>query len=317
MRFHTLQSIEEKFATDNAMRIRPYTLKVPGEELYLKGKLYNSGTTNYYYERVYPKKRIVLHFTAGNLRSDVMSLTQQNRHVSVPFVIARDGNIYQLFSSKYWSGHLGAGVGNAKGTGNPEDKATIGIELSNYGLLTRKEGNMETIYSRLKNNQSGKIGPTDIYCSVTDSNAYMVTNAPFRGETIFPRYTTLQMDSLIILIRYLTAQYGISRSFLPLDSRFEATPNVLDFNGIVSHVNYRSSGKWDLGTAFNWDALIEGVQALNYESIIPTMRSLESVTTTEPELEMYFPKSRTAVDLTQPEEETTDNEGYNPLDYDM
>ncbi len=76
----------------------------------MNGQLFKPNRTGYYYETEHKKERIVLHFTAGNVRSDMITLTTQDRHVSVPFVIARDGTIYQLFSSKFWSGHLGAGL---------------------------------------------------------------------------------------------------------------------------------------------------------------------------------------------------------------
>jgi N-acetyl-anhydromuramyl-L-alanine amidase AmpD len=68
-----------------------------------------------------PNSSMVLHFTAGNLSGGMSALTTQDRRVSTAFVLARDGTIYQLFSSKYWSGHIGAGIGNT-GTNNAQDK---------------------------------------------------------------------------------------------------------------------------------------------------------------------------------------------------
>ncbi|HRQ49305.1 MAG TPA: hypothetical protein PLR74_02135, partial [Agriterribacter sp.] len=74
-----------------------------------------------------------------------------------------------------------------------------------------------------------------------------------------------QMDSLVILLRYLTAQYNIPRAFLPEPQRYQATQDVLSFKGIVSHINYRPTGKWDIGPAFDWNGLIAGVQAPVFE----------------------------------------------------
>ncbi len=315
MRFDTLTQIEDRFRTEAASALKPFSVPIPGEDLTLNGKLFKPNRSNYYYQTAHPKERIVLHFTAGNIRSDMMTLTTQDRHVSVPFVIARDGTIYQLFSSKFWSGHIGAGLGNA-GTGNAQDKATIGIEISNYGFLVPKDGNLETIYSRVKDKNTGKVSPVDTYCTLDNKAAYTKLDTPYREQSFYPTYTSEQYDSLIILLRYLTATYKIPRQFLPPDKRFEGTRDVLSFKGIVTHANYRPSGKWDIGPAFDWATMIEGVQAPQYTSTasrdLSSTRSLEEVLTSEEEIEAQFPASR---DLGEPEEEATDNEGYNPNDY--
>ncbi|MPR34375.1 caspase family protein [Salmonirosea aquatica] len=316
MRFDTLTQIEDRFRTEAASALKPFSLPVPGENLTLKGTLFKPNRSDYYYESAHPKQRIVLHFTAGNVRSDMLTLTQQGRHVSVPFVIARDGTIYQLFPSKFWSGHLGAGVGNS-GTGNAQDKATIGIELSNYGFLMPKDGNLETIYSRLRDSNTGKIGPVDLYTSLANTQAYTKIDHPFREQSHYASYTPEQLDSLIILLRYLTAKYNIPRQFLPPEKRYTTNSDVVNFKGIVSHINYRSSGKWDIGPAFDWKTVITGVQVPTYlaRSVQETSvaRGMGTILTSEEEIEAQFPASR---EITAPEEEATDNEGYNPNDYD-
>lgn len=312
MRYDTLAAIEERFQAEAASALKDFALEVPGEDLILRGKAYTPKSTGYYYSTEHPKQRIVLHFTAGNLRSDIQSLTRPNVHISVSFVIARDGTIYLLFPPRYWSGHLGEGVGNKKGTGNPQDKATIGIELSNYGYLVPANGNLETIYSRVKDPKTGQTSPVDLYCAQDNHEAYNRIDLPFREQTFFPSYTSAQVDSLIILLRFLTAKYNIPRQFLPEDKRFIAFNDVVNFKGIVSHVNYRSGGKWDIGPSFDWGALIQGVTAPAYQSTQPVPRSLANIITTEEELKYLYPRSR---DVSDAEAETTDNEGYNPNAY--
>ncbi|HEX5026363.1 MAG TPA: N-acetylmuramoyl-L-alanine amidase, partial [Agriterribacter sp.] len=233
---------------------------VKSEDLFLTGMLTTPvKRSRYYYALEHPKQRIVLHFTAGHIRSDLAALTRDNYHVSVPFVIGRNGMIYQLFSSKYWSGHIGKGLGN-DGTGNAQDKCTIAIELSNYGYLTERGGNLETYYSRQKD-AAGREAPVDVYCSLSERDAYYKTSQPFRQQHFFAAYTDRQIESLTILLRYLTAQYNIPRVFLPEPQRYQVTDDVLSFNGIVSHINYRPTGKWDIGPAFEWNKLIADVQA--------------------------------------------------------
>lgn len=312
MRYDSLPQIEARFKIDSASLLTPFSLQVPGEQLFLKGQLYKPGRTNYFYPTVHTKERIVLHFTAGNLRSDMQSLTTQDRHVSVPFVIARDGTIYQLFPSKNWSGHIGKGVGN-ENTQNAQDKVTIGIELSNYAYLVPHDGVLETVYSRQPVN--GKPGPIDEYCALSNSEAFIKINQPFRDQSYYASYTPEQIESTIILLRYLTSTYNIPRQFLPEDKRYITTNDVLSFKGIVSHINYRSSGKWDIGPAFDWDTLISGVTA---PAFLPaaTSRSLHFVTrdlaaaiASEEEI---VDKYAGVGDLNGTGPEATDNEGYYP-----
>ncbi|MEO0581720.1 MAG: N-acetylmuramoyl-L-alanine amidase [Bacteroidota bacterium] len=220
------------------------------------------GFRGYYYARKTQKKRITLHFTAGYLPGDIASLTNKKRgHVSVPFVIARDGTIYQLFPSSEWSYHLGPG---ARGTNESMSKSSIGIELSNIGYLVEKEGNLETVYSRLLNEETGNEGPVKIYCSLNDHEAYQKISQPYREHVYFATFTSAQYDSLAILLRYLSGTYQVPLAFLPEEKRykiFSTAKEAINYRGVCSHVNFRGVGKWDIGPAFDWDRLIQAVSA--------------------------------------------------------
>ena len=65
---------------------------------------------NHFFREAVKKDQIVLHYTIGYLPGDIATLSQSNKHLSVPFVIGRNGNIYNLFPSKYWAYHLGRGA---------------------------------------------------------------------------------------------------------------------------------------------------------------------------------------------------------------
>src|SRR4051812_26987653 len=110
MTYTSLASLEQKFkgtAGNGQYSFTRFSIPVPKEGLKLEGILcVPKNRAGYYHKAEHPKERILLHFTAGNLASDIEALTQNKRHVSVPFVIARNGTIYQLFSSKYWSGNI-------------------------------------------------------------------------------------------------------------------------------------------------------------------------------------------------------------------
>ncbi len=46
---------------------------------------------------------------------------------------------------------------------------------------------------------------------------------------------------------------------LPEDSRYAVSRDVPSFAGIVSHVNYRTTGKTDIGPAFDWQRIADGL----------------------------------------------------------
>jgi N-acetylmuramoyl-L-alanine amidase len=202
----------------------------------------SSGDNSYFYKSEQAKTQIVLHYTVGYLKGDIATMTQHDSHVSVPFVIGRNGKIYNLFYSGYWAYHLGPG---SVGGNETQSKKTIGIEISNIGGLTQTDRGMENYYK-------------DVYCDISQDDAYIIR--PFRRFNCFATFTDNQYDSLIILLRYLTARHNIRREFLPLSDRYEAKSDIVNFNGIVSHINYRKSGKEDIGPAFNWERIISGVK---------------------------------------------------------
>lgn len=302
MRYTAIPLLEESFrrtGNNGEYALQEIAIPIPGEALKLDGLLCTpKNRSGYYYDVAHPKQRIVIHYTAGSLRSDIATLTAQDRHVSVPFVIARDGTIYQLFSSRFWSGHLGKGVGNTN-TANAQDKCTIAIELSNYGWLTEHQGALETCYSRLTGS-NGSSGPADVYCLLADNDAYQKLATSFREKRYYATFSKAQYESLIVLLRYLTTKYNIPRQFLPEALRYQTTQTVLQFRGIVSHVNYRTDGKWDLGPAFDWNMVIAGVQAEAFQptvsrSSIPATRgNAKKAILSEEELEPLLPAPQDA-----------------------
>ncbi|MCA9741741.1 MAG: N-acetylmuramoyl-L-alanine amidase [Deferribacteres bacterium] len=198
-----------------------------------------SGDSSFYYNESPLKDRVVLHFTAGYLKGDIANLTKKDYHVSVPFVVARDGAIYNLWGSGYWSYHLGPG---AIGGNTEMSKRSVGIEISNIGPLTRKGNHLVTIYD-------------SIYCDANETQYYQKSN--YRGYEYYATFTEAQYKSVIDLLRYATGKFNIPRQFLPKDKRFELQQDIAKFHGITSHVNFRKD-KYDIGPAFDWDRVIAG-----------------------------------------------------------
>ncbi len=249
MRAEDIAEHESDFDTNGVDSLgKPHNLsqqriRIPGEDSFMDYARVRpaSGDESYFYRSRYDKDQIVLHYTMGYLKGDIGTLTQPDYHVSVPFVVGRNGTIYNLFFSGFWAYHLGPG---AIGGNQVRSHRTIGIELSNIGGLRRTDQGVATYYG-------------DIYCDIDQPQYYQEES--FRRFDHYATFTDAQYDTLNVLLRYLTARYGIPRSVLPEEMRYQTDRDVLEFRGIVTHVNYRSSGKEDIGPAFDWDRVIAGI----------------------------------------------------------
>ena len=229
----------------------PLRVKVPGlsEEFEVVTCKPRSGDESFFYKVEHPKRRIVVHHTAGYLKADIAALTTPNRHVSVPFVVARDGTIYNLWASRWWSYHLGPG---AQGGNEPMSRSSVGIELSNLGWLRRRGDDLVTY-------QKG----SPVYCSLDEKEFFKQLPQPYRGYSYFATFTEGQYVALGRLLRYLAATYDIPRELAAEAQRYEVLKTVSTFRGITTHVNYQpeSYGKWDIGPAFDWERVLRELRA--------------------------------------------------------
>lgn len=237
--------------------LSPFQIEVPGSSESLQAVACKpaSGDESYFYKDVFPKKRIVVHYTAGYLKGDIAALTKKDNHVSTPFVVARDGTVYNLWSSRFWSYHLGKGAAG----GNTEmSRSSVAIELSNLGYLRQKGDNLLTY--------SG-----DLYCTLDEKAFYSKLDKPFRGYSYFATHTDAQYRSLGALLRYLTRTYDIPTEFLPEAKRYDVFEGVDKFRGITTHVNYQPQayGKWDIGPAFDWARVIASLSTVPVPPIEP------------------------------------------------
>lgn len=238
-------------AQGKTFQLTPSEISIPetSENLNLVECVPENNDQSFYYQETVEKNKIVLHFTAGYLKGDISRLTTTNSHVSVPYIIARDGTIYQLWDPKYWSYHLGRG---AVGGNTNMSKSSIAIELSNIGYLRKVGDNLVTAYS-----------DSDVYCSLSDQRYYTnLTEDNFRGYEYYATFTDMQYKSLPLLLKYLTRVFNIPANFITADKRYQTLSAVelVPFSGIVSHINFRESEKWDIGPAFEWEQLINGLK---------------------------------------------------------
>lgn len=193
---------------------------------------------NWYYKVKSEKSKIVLHFTAGFIQPDIGELTRETK-VSVAYVLARSGDLYELFDPEFWSYHLGA---KAAGGNTKMSKSSIGIEVSNVGPLTLDNN------TGFLNTWSGRA-----YCSLDQTEAYVYIPDGFRGYNYFATFTTEQYKVLDSLITDLCREYNILRKLpSPADRVKKWTSDPGD--GIWSHQNFRQD-KVDIGPGFDWSRI--------------------------------------------------------------
>lgn len=134
-----------------------------------------------YYPVDQKKTHIFLHHTAGGSAASSISHWASNpEHIATPYIIDRDGTIYECFPPHCWAYHLGV-----KGLTSLE-KASIGIEICSYGAL--ENGVTYT----------GKIIPTG-----------NIAFEDFRGKKQWEKYTQEQIAALKLLLPYLLDLFKI------------------------------------------------------------------------------------------------------------
>jgi len=73
---------------------------------------------------------IVLHYTGGGTLSGAEATLAIRDYVNVHYCIDLNGDIIQYFDDKFWAYHTG--------TTKTDAKRSIGIEIVNWGHLTRR-----------------------------------------------------------------------------------------------------------------------------------------------------------------------------------
>lgn len=172
-----------------------------------------------YYKEDQVKKQIVIHHTVSgpNATRVFEGWASNPDRVATAFVIAGDGIITQGFGSKYWAHHLGL-----KKTNNTAlNKASVAIEVCNWGGLTLKDGKYYSAFNR-------EVAPNEV----------VDYGKKWRGYRFFHKYTPAQIESLRQLLVYLADKYAVSKVYN--DDMWDISKNALaGKNGIYTHVSYR------------------------------------------------------------------------------
>jgi hypothetical protein len=186
------------------------------------------------------KNIIFLHHTAGSHRAD-WTIDAWNRdrnssngriRVATAFVVGgldkngtdkdgMDGKIFRAFDEDYWAYHLGLKTSN----NTLLNKTSIGIEICNYGPLTKTSDGKYLTYVNSAVNES----------QVCD------LGFDFKGYQYYQKYSDKQLESVRELMLYLNDKYGIElRCGLP---EYAEEPNGEGF-GLNDHALNGDWGVW-------------------------------------------------------------------------
>lgn len=186
---------------------------------YSTGTLARPLNKDQYYPASYPKKRIILHHTAGgSAQSSIDWWNSTPDHVATAFIIDRDGKVYQNFDPKYWAYALGLTGGSSI------EQTSIQIEICSWGPVQWDES---------KKNFVAVASPKTI---VPHEEVFA---CPYRGNKFYQCYTQAQIDACVTLMGKLVDDFKI-----PVQEHLEGfwtlsnTPLKVG-SGIYSHTTFR------------------------------------------------------------------------------
>lgn len=188
-----------------------------------------------YYKQVFPKDKIVLHHTAGSHQPYWVcdGWNAQKKKIGTAWVIGGkanppfenlyDGLCVKYYDDQYWSHHLGITETNYGIT-----KASIGIELCNYGGLVKNNNGQYLTYV-------GTPVPED-----------QVVSCDFRGFKFYEAYTDAQLSTLKYLLLDIANRHnidlheGLYKLLKTGKNAFDLQTSALSGKpGLWTHVNVR------------------------------------------------------------------------------
>lgn len=200
-----------------------------------------------YYPGVEGKEAIFLHHTSGlTARGAFDWWNQTPEHVGVPYIIDRDGTIYEVFPPNRWSFHLGI-----KGDDDYMEKRSIGIEIVSAGGLQAVE----------KKNIFYPHWPLTIQPKEISKDEVEILDKAWREFKIFQIYTEEQINSLSLLIPFLIEQFNMPIPKVNKDF-YEYNDKIIrdHIPGIWSH----SSVRKDKSDIFPYEPLLDMLMGLKF-----------------------------------------------------
>lgn len=229
------ETIEYLINRHSYMNILDKIIQIPFEGSYIKTK--------------YKKTQIILHHTVsgGSAKAVASYWASMKPRIATCIIIDKAGIPYQLFSSRYWGGHVGGKKTMLKEFNKFDlpyrncSKSSIGVELISWGGLKNINDKLYTCYG----NEIEK-----------ENTTYYEES--YRGYNYFDTYTKEQIKTLQELLIYWKDVYNIPLDYYKemWDVSYAALNNM---HGVWVHNSFRSD-KSDLAPQ---KELIDMLQNLN------------------------------------------------------
>jgi N-acetyl-anhydromuramyl-L-alanine amidase AmpD len=197
-----------------------------------------------YYREQTDKTQIVIHHTvSGKYANGVINWWKTDKkRISTHFIIQGNGDIYQLYSSKYWAHHLGLTSKFIQSLGFKDygkrneilNRGSIGIEICNWGGLMK---NGQTYHPVKWDTDLKKYIPNT---KITiPKNKVQIYEKPYRGFQYFEKYTNEQLISTARMIIYLCDKFDIPKTYE--NDMWDVSKYAIGGKrGIYTHTSYRS-----------------------------------------------------------------------------
>ena len=204
-----------------------------------------------YFKEQTNKKQIVLHHTVSGrgVTGDINWWKQNPSRIATAIIIDWKGDIYQLFSSRYWAHHLGVRADNNLAL----NKASIGIEIDSWGPLMKHNRNWYPV--RWDSNLRKNVANTNT--SPLPIERVYTYKEPYKGFYAYEKYTDEQIKSVRKLLVYWGNLYNIPLTYN--ENMWQVNRNALrGDSGVWSHTSFRE----DKSDAHPQPELIEMLKSL-------------------------------------------------------
>ncbi len=187
------------------------------------------------------KTGIAIHHTVGGTVPSTFEYWKTSKDmIGTPYIIERDGTIFEVFEPTAWAWQFGLPWANAQRISF--EKRFIGIELASEGGLK---------------NVNGKLYCFDRVSDKTEKimDAAFDFGKDYRGFRYFDRYEPAQVASLTALINELCNQFSIERKVPGKFLEFYGE-QLKDFKGIIGHTMVRQDKTDPLPDINFWNRVI-------------------------------------------------------------
>ncbi len=223
--------------------------------------------------------QFVIHFDVAGVSRNCFKTLQDNRDLSVHFMLDIDGTIYQTLDLKERAYH--ATIANTR---------SVGIEIANMGGYAKEENNpLDKWYRHDANGQTTLTIPPNLGDGGVRTPGFV--GHPARPEPVKGNiqgrdltqydFTPQQYAALVKLTATLCKVFPKIQCRYPTDDAGKLITHKLPddelrrYEGVLGHYHIQTD-KVDPGPAFNWDYVIDHARRIMNNGLTPTVNEMSN-----------------------------------------